>query len=155
MPKLTHLFISIPSPDQNFIKNLSNIFFKFLWGNTDRVARNTMIQDHEFGGCKMIHLESFIKSLKLTWIRRLIKSDSLWKHIFHEITKTKDTIFFGFGDSYYLKLAQKTNNCFWKEILEIYSDFIKKINSCKENVTKVPVWYNSNIKLGGKTIFFE
>ena len=34
-----------------------------------------MIQDYEHGGCRMIQIESFIKALKLTWVRRIIKSD--------------------------------------------------------------------------------
>ena len=41
-----------------------------------------MIQDYEHGGCRMIQIESFIKSLKLTWVRRIIKSESQWKNIF-------------------------------------------------------------------------
>ena len=41
-----------------------------------------MIQDYEHGGYRMIKIESFIKALKLTWVRRIIKSESQWKIFF-------------------------------------------------------------------------
>ena len=75
IPKLTHLFMALPKP--HCLKRFETILFNFLWkGKKDRVARKTMIQDYEYGGCRMIQIESFIEALKLTWIRRIIKSES-------------------------------------------------------------------------------
>ena len=37
-----------------------------------RISRKTMRLDLERGGCRMININSFIKSLNLTWIKRLL-----------------------------------------------------------------------------------
>ena len=47
LSKLTHLFISLPTPDCHTIKNLEKLLFKFIWGSgKDRVARYQLIQDY-------------------------------------------------------------------------------------------------------------
>ena len=33
MAKMNHLFLSLPNIDNTFIKNLSDIFYKFIWSN--------------------------------------------------------------------------------------------------------------------------
>ena len=37
-----------------------------------RISRKTMRLDLERGGCRMININTFIKSLNLTWIKRLL-----------------------------------------------------------------------------------
>ena len=41
-----------------------------------------MIKDYNDGGCRMVHVPSFIKSLKLSWIKRLFNSEATWTHLF-------------------------------------------------------------------------
>ena len=49
------------------------MFYKYLWScGPDKIKRNIIIQPICRGGLKMIDLENFIFSLKITWIRRLI-----------------------------------------------------------------------------------
>ena len=79
LPKLTHLFMSLPDPDQSYIKYINRLFFNYIWNSKiDRVGRCYITRDYQDGGLKMINLEYFIKSLKITWIRRLENSDSSW-----------------------------------------------------------------------------
>ena len=33
IPKLTHLFISLPNPPKTMIKNLNKMLFQFIWQN--------------------------------------------------------------------------------------------------------------------------
>ena len=42
----------------------------------------------------MIQLDCFIKALKLTWIRRMVNSDSQWKNLFTELVKCNLASFF-------------------------------------------------------------
>lgn len=73
--KLVHLFISLPSPNTKYLTTLNKIIYSYLWGSTtDRIARKQIIQTKEDGGLNMIHLESFLKSQKLSWIKRLINN---------------------------------------------------------------------------------
>ena len=44
--KIVHLLLSIPNPDVNMMKKLNVMFYKYIWnGSTDRIARNSLIQD--------------------------------------------------------------------------------------------------------------
>ena len=40
---LNHLFISIPNPDEQTIKELNNIFFEFLWDGPAKIKQNVVI----------------------------------------------------------------------------------------------------------------
>ena len=44
--------------------------FLYMRKKTDKIKRSTLIQDYEKGGIKMIHIEKFIMSLKVTWINK-------------------------------------------------------------------------------------
>ena len=69
-----------------------------------------MIQDYEHGGFRIIQIESFIKALKLTWVRRIIKSESQWKNSFLELTNSDPILFLQAGVDYYknVKIQLKT-----------------------------------------------
>ena len=50
---------------------LNKHFFNFIWdGKTEKIKHNTLIGDIEEGGLKMIHLQSFITYLKVSWVKR-------------------------------------------------------------------------------------
>ena len=70
LSKITHLFISLPNPNKELMDELEKLektLFRFIWnGKVDRIARKTMYQDFNNGGCRMTHIPSFIKALKLT-----------------------------------------------------------------------------------------
>ena len=73
LPKLTHLFISLPNPSDMKIKELEKMFYKYIWNEKpDRIARKTIVQEYGKGGLKMVCIKTFINSLKLTWIRRIL-----------------------------------------------------------------------------------
>ena len=68
LPMLNHLFISIPNPDEQTIKELNNIyFFLFLWDGPAKIKQNVVIKQYCEGGLKMINLKAFLNSMKLTW----------------------------------------------------------------------------------------
>ena len=86
LSKLTHLFISLPKPNINLLNQLEKTLYQFVWGgSTDRISRNQLIQDYEDGGLRMPRVPTFIKSLKLTWFRRLFTTESSWKNLFSVI----------------------------------------------------------------------
>ena len=78
LSKFNHLFMTIPSPDNYFIKQLNSRLFAFLWDNKlDKIKREYVTQDYTNSGLRMVNIECFIESLKLTWMHRLFKSESL------------------------------------------------------------------------------
>ena len=73
LSKFVHLFISLPSPTNELIKELEKMFFKFLWNSgPDRIKRRTIVKNIECGGLRMVEIKSFIKALKLSWLRRIL-----------------------------------------------------------------------------------
>lgn len=55
------------------INEIDHIFFDFIWPNKKHhVKKKVLIQSIEDGGLKMPDIETTIKAIKLTWIKRLI-----------------------------------------------------------------------------------
>ena len=77
LSNLNHLFSSFPTPTISLLKELSDIFFKFVWSNKpDEINRDVTILNHSMGGLKMTHLEYSIVAIKARWINRLISKSS-------------------------------------------------------------------------------
>jgi hypothetical protein len=54
LPKLIHLFMSLPNLKQSMLNELNKLFFNFIWdGKTEKIKRNTLIGDIQEGGLKM------------------------------------------------------------------------------------------------------
>ena len=86
LPKLNHLFIALPNPDEDTLSSLNKYFFEYIWNSkTDKVKRQIVTQDYLKGGLKMVDIKMFLISLKCTWIKRLTNSHKPWLDIFFEI----------------------------------------------------------------------
>ena len=62
-----------------------------------------MVKTLAEGGCNMTRVNTFIKSPKLTWIRRIIKSSCSWTNIFYEVSGYKIQSLNHFGVDYHKK----------------------------------------------------
>ena len=100
--------MAIPLPNNNFHVDLNKKLYKFLWdGKPEKIKRTTMCQNKIDGGLKMPDLEKFIKSLKCTWIRRLIASPaSPWAKLF-ETSYGPIDLLFKFGPYWGIKSKKK------------------------------------------------
>lgn len=73
----------------------------------------------------MVHLDSYIKSLKLSWFRIILQSkDNLLSTLYSVITRSTISKLLQLGSDYPKKLSKSINNLFWKETLIAYSDYI-------------------------------
>ena len=137
---------------------METIFFNFIWGSKiDKIKRNVLKSDYTDGGLKMIDIFNFITALKCSWVRRLIKADTPWVNMFKSyygkkcIERITD-----FGDDYIDVLLSKTTNQFWKDVLTSWKTFVKCERSTKmNNILCIPLWYNSSITIGEKSIFYQ
>ena len=56
------------------IKEVNKLFYSFLWNRKgDKIKRDIIINDYSNGGLKMIDIQSFTKSLKATWIKKILR----------------------------------------------------------------------------------
>ena len=160
IPKLNHLFISLPNPKKETISYLNKTIFEFLWkSKIDKVKRSVITQDYSSGGLKMVDINNFITSLKCSWIKRLTKAHKPWMDFLFTIYGN-DFLqkLFDFGDSFVIECLHKVNNVFWKDVLNSWLCFIttyKNHPKVKDNFLNTPVWYNSNIHIANKYVFIK
>ena len=82
IPKFTFLASATVVPI-SYIKEIESCCFNYIWkGKRDKVKRSTLIAQYEEGGLNMIDVECYFKSLKASWVPRLIKEKTAnWKII--------------------------------------------------------------------------
>ena len=75
---------------------INTIFSQFIWNNKrPKIQFNALVKDYKYGGQKMIHLDSFCKATKLTWVQKIYKSsdDNSWKIMAREILKVRHSLY--------------------------------------------------------------
>ncbi|MCG7876954.1 MAG: reverse transcriptase family protein, partial [Candidatus Thiodiazotropha endolucinida] len=150
--KFIHLFTSLPNPPEELVKQLENFFYKFLWNSgPDRISRNVMIQDVKEGGLRMIKIDKFIDSLKVTWLRRILvnSNEQSWSRL-SRVDFRKLIIF---GDGYAKHCASNLRNPFWIDVLNSWKGFLQCNTANQvEDVLQSPIWLNSELQHGEKFI---
>ena len=154
LPILNHLFISIPNPADQTIKELNNIFFDFLWNGPAKIKQNVVIKQYCEGGLGMINLKAFIDSMKLTWLRRVILSNSPWQSVMNNTINFNELLVF--GRCYTNAIQNKIKNKFWIDVLHAYSDILQLTGENTEHfVLSSPIFYNNKIMIGNQPIYIK
>ncbi len=81
VPTLNHLFVSLPNPSESVLKKINNLLYDFLWQGPAKIKSSIITKNYLEGGLRMVNLSAFVKSSKLTWIRRIITNDGKWINI--------------------------------------------------------------------------
>ena len=69
--KIVHLFISLPTPPKDIIHKLNKLFFEFVWkSSVARVKKKVVTQEYIDGGLKMVEIENFDASMKISWVKK-------------------------------------------------------------------------------------
>ena len=146
LSKFVHLFLALPNPSEKCVKSIEQKLFKFLWHNKpDRIKRMKVIQKYEYDGLEMVHLPSFIKSLKLSWIKRLINSTGIWTSMARlEQIDPFNLLTNGVGQLT-LKM-RKIKNKFWKEVIKSLIHVYKLIKLKDEEILREKIWFSDYTK---------
>ena len=65
LAKFVHLFLALPNPPGELIKNLNKLFYSFLWNSgPDRIKRKVIVKDMARVGLRMIQVDAFITAVK-------------------------------------------------------------------------------------------
>ena len=146
--KLVHILTALPNPCKEIIKKLNNILFRFVWNNgPDKVKRSSLVQDYKHGGLKMIDMQSFIASLKCSWLKRLYwaKPDNLWANIAKEmLPPVADLVCF--GNLKLTELSTKLSNEFWKDVLNAWAKFSTAYRPSPTEILSDKLWFSNNTK---------
>lgn len=148
LAKFIHLFLALPNPPEDLLKRLEKLLYKFLWNSgPDRIKRSIIIKDLAAGGLRMINVRVFIKALKVSWLRRVIRnSDNISWYV---LSKIDFKNLFNFGHGYVNKIITHMDNPFWIDILNNWSDFCNAVEiETVHNILDSPLWYNKNLIKG-------
>ena len=157
LSKLTHLSIVLPQMEQESLNEIEKMFIDFIWnGKGDKVDRQTLFMPEKIGGLNMISVSEFWKSLKLTWLRRLLTTKSAWKSILEnslDFFNVNLNDLFLFGDKKFLKLKDSMQNPFWKDVFLATAELIENVNyTLPYKFGLMPICNNSLFKIGGHPV---
>ena len=103
----------------------------------------------------MINVKSFINSLKISWIRRLLnEGKENWKLIISQNLEENKLI--NLGTNYIHKIIPIINNPFWTDVLKAYVTFTEKVKrKALNSFFEMPIFNNPEIKLNHECIFWK
>ena len=151
--KITHILLSLPSPKNESMKTLENVFRNFIWEQKPPKFRKEILENpYNMGGLKMTNLISFDHSLKISWLKRLKNQDDGWEQFPRHFDIHKIVIF---GDKFPQLIIGNIQNQFWKDVVIACATLQQMIK--KENTTafNIPLWFNSDINLTFKKCWFQ
>ena len=115
----------LPNPPDQMVEHLRKMCYHFVWeGKKDKVKRTVAIHSIKEGGIGIPHIESYVKSLILTWFKKMQSVCYLpkWKIILHgicpEVEMVKDYC------PIVLKTGNRKINHFRKNVLDSYRFFL-------------------------------
>ena len=100
------------------------------------------------GGLKMLNIKMYIKGLKLSWIRRIIKKDFKITKLLLSSEKNIDiTQLLNSGHK------KQPKNPFWEEVFNAWRELQLKLQIDQLNINACNICNNENIKVGYQTVF--
>lgn len=153
IPSLNHLFLALPNPTDKVLKELQDMFFKFVWDGVYRIKSEVMYKDYIDGGLKMINIQAFLAALKSTWIRRLILNQQNWTKIIGQYINVEK--FFCCGKDNISTDLQNIKNIFWQDVLKAHIQLIAKTHLTENSFLSSPIFYNDDIKIAKVSFFYS
>ena len=147
LSKLVHFFIALPTPSKEFFREINKKFYRFLWkGKPPKIKKTTLEFDIKDGGLKMVNVETFEKTLKTKWLKRVLTSNEIWTLIpkSHKIDKV---------GNYGIKFYKEIITFLKKTILDFHGKSIGILPSTfsekdiMELTINTPIWFNPMINI--------
>ena len=153
--KLTYLFINLPDPPSEFIKELQSSLFAFLWNNKPaKIKKSVVCKSYTDGGLQMIDVKSYIIALKLTWLKRINREGSLQRLTFNLFPKFINLP--KMREEYIHSCLKSCNNPFWREVLIHFKSLYRKsIPKNPAEFLSECIHYNSNIIRDHHVVFVK
>ena len=142
--KITHILLSLPSPNLRTFEELENLFKKFIWNQkTPKFRKEIMENLKDLGGLKMTNIRIFDAALKISWLKRIVSQTGGWAEFPHQF-HIQNII--AYGDQYPSMILNSIKNKFWSDMVKSAERLMN--NFTIRNVTHVhlmPLWYNSDL----------
>jgi exonuclease III len=143
---------SVIDTPKKAIQEINDLIQNFIWnGSTSKIAQKTLIQEIKNGGLKLCHFETKVKSLKLSWVKRLtLNENANWTVLPKHFYKCSNlNIHFGANH----KLVNKSSiPQFYLDIHTLFMKFFKKYPTTTAEILSEQLWQNKNITNKNKTL---
>ena len=150
IPKFVYIASLLTTP-KGVIQELNRLIFKFLWKGVDKVTLLSTINDYQMSGLKIIDLETRVKSLRLSWLKRIFsENNGTWKNYLRHRLKYVGGLFL-FHCNYDIK--DVISSQFYSELLQWCSDFREDFSS--EKLCQNMISNNKDIRVNDKPIFYK
>ena len=149
LSKIVHLFISLPTLSKDIINKFDKLFFEFVWKNSmSRVKKKVLPQEYIDGRLKMVEIENFDASMKISWVKKILQDTDphKWLKIRGENIDIDKTI--KLGPNYALLKTKTTTNPFWKDVFKSWKPFGN--HNATTDICKSILWCNENIQIDKK-----
>ena len=124
LPKLVYLFSVLPNPSIQIMDKIKSIFKEFLGeGGQTNINDKQLEKNIEDGGLKLINLNAFNKSVKMTWIKRLLTTSGSWQYLFEEHICKQKKIIWELDNKALHRLKLGIKNLFWKNVIESWEHY--------------------------------
>ena len=135
------MLLSLPSPNVICFKDLNNTFAKFLWcGKPPKWRKEILEGEIHHGRLKLHNLQLFDKALKLSWLKRYLRSKGKWT-VFPNDFELWEV--FNYGPDILEKLVETTTNKFWLYVLKSLGFFWQTDRVLRKDFIKnTPIWLN-------------
>ena len=153
LSKLVHLWLLLPNPPDAIVNEIQKCVYCFVWGRkNDKISRKVSVKSIESGGIGIPDVRRFTNALKVTWIKKVHLSNHGWTNI---VKKTSNK--FELLDKLGTRIdSDRRVNLFWLDVLKAYKELGNNIQiKTKEELIGEPVFCNTNILIGGETIFYR
>ena len=131
---------------------IEKVTFEFLWKGKDRIKRNIIVQDYEYGGVRMMNYKLFVKAQRISWLGRLLygRKNMGWKLFFDFCCKSIGGRFI-FLCNYELSRLNLSIPQFYHDILKAWEEL--KVGRETEEMLNPIIFSNKKILLKGKMFF--
>ena len=154
LSQIIYLCSIICVPDQVY-SEVKKIVLDFLWdGKPAKIAYSTLIQSIENGGLKLIDLKSKVKSLTISWVRRLVdESLAKWKTIPKILYKSDDLNFYFSCNN--LPLTENFQPIFYKNVQHYWSEMMQVHELSSSIIKNQVLWNNRYITIQNKCFYWK
>ena len=142
----------LPNMPDSYIRKIEHLIIDFLWnGKKAKIALKILQANKNIGGIRLVNLRKKEMSLKIAWIRILEFDHKMSVLAYHFIQPIMES------DIWYCNLNARDvlatislKNKFWQHVVLAWSN----VNFQLEPLIRQTLWYNSNIRIQNKVIFW-
>ena len=129
--------------------------FAFLWKNKkDKIKRQVIFQSLSDGGLNFMNFRTMVKSLRLSWIGRLLDgTNASWKTIPNYFFNKYGGLSFILKCNYDTKFFERNLPLFYRELLQYFQQLSSAYGG--EEKKKFILWNNKDITIDQKMLFWK